>query len=171
MAADSPGDVDNAEWGFTPDDSSVATVAATSAGFIEGDIDVSVPREYNFIRLDQVRVELAGICVLKGMMASFGFGECLLGNLQNAWDNDAEGGGVITVDDDMRGTAALLLNTNPPNDTGNDTRVVSVPTALAIGDGAYRLGNSGKQTIGGMQWKAIADSNQLLGTVTDTYNA
>lgn len=171
MAAGSPGSVENAEWGFTPDDSSVATVDAVNVGFIEGDIEVSVPREYNFLQLDQSRVEVAAVCIRKEMIVSMGLGEALQGNLQYGWDNDAPAVGVLTIDDDMGGNVALLVNTNPPNDDGNDTRVISLPTALATGDGTYGIAQSGKQTIGGLTFKAIANSAQLLGTVTDTYNA
>src|SRR3990167_1808291 len=172
MAAGSPGSVGNAEWGFTPDSSSVATADGTNVGFVEGDIEVSVPREYSFIRLDQVRVELAGICVLKGMMMSMGFGEALQGNLKVAWDLDAVEAGPPTVNrinHDMGGAIAWVANTTPPNYDGSDTRVISLPTAIGIGDASLRIGNSAKQTIGGVTVKAIANSSQLLGTVTDAY--
>ena len=172
MAAGSPGSVGNAEWGFTPDSSSVATWAGTNVGFVEGDIETSVPREYNFLKLDQVRVELAGICVLKGMLCSMGFGEALQGNLKAAWDLDAVEAGPPTVNrinHDMGGVLALLVNTTPPNYDGSDTRVISMPTSLPIGDASLRIANSAKQTIGGVTFKAIANSSMLLGTVTDAY--
>ena len=169
MAAGSPGTPSNARPGFTPDDASVATIGGTSKGFIEGDIDVSVDRQYNFVELDQVRVKLAGICIRKDMMASFGMGEILLGNHQHAWDNDAAAGSVLTIDDDMGGVVALLLNTTPPGYDGSDTRVVSMPTAPPVSGGVYSIRQSDKQSIGAVTFQAIGSSAQLLGTITDAY--
>lgn len=167
MAVAAPGSVSNAEWGFTPDDSSVWTIGGTNVGYIEGDLELSVPREYNFLQLDQARVELAAVCIRKEMILSGGFGEALQANLQDAWDNaDAD---PVVVDSDMQGVVAVVVNTNPPNNAGSDTRVISMPTALATGDGALTIGQSAKQVVGGVTFKAIADANQLLGTITDTY--
>ena len=174
MAAESPGDVDNAEFGFTPDDSSVVTFGGTNVGFIAGDVEMNVPREYSFLQLDQVRVDLSQVCIRKELMIGFGLDEPLLASLQYAWDNDAASGAtpdVLTIDDDMGGTGALVVNTSPPNDTGNDTRVITASTAVAVGDATYTIGQSAKQTISGIQFKAIASSSQVLATVTDTYNA
>ena len=171
MAASAAGNRSNAEWGFTSADASVITLAGTSAGLLQGDIGLSIPRDYAFLQLDQDRIEVDAVCVRKEMILSCGMGEVLQANLQYVVDNDAFSGGVMTVDDDMGATFALLCTTHPPNEVdagGADTRIISMPTALGIGDGGYALPLHGAQNISAT-FKAIGTAAGLLGTITDAY--
>ena len=171
------GSRENAEWGFTPSDSSVVTFGGTSVGYLRGDIESTLPREYAYMQLDQDILDIDAVCSKKDWMVSLGADEALLVNLAFAWDNPAPTGAgpfVTTVDFDSQGVAALLVNTSPPNDDGNDTRVLSIPLALPIGDGAFSIPNARTGAIQGvgMQFKGLAAvATGLLGTVTDTYNA
>jgi len=172
MAAGAAGSRGNAEWGFTPSDTSRVTVATVNVGFLKGDIDMSLPRDYAYMQLDQDILDIDAVCIKKDWLVSFGMDEVLQVNLQNAWDNDAPAAGVLTVDDDMRGAVALAVNTVPPNQDGSDTRAIAITYALSIGDGAYAIPNarSGAIQSTGAQFKAIAAAaTALLGTITDTY--
>ena len=168
MAAGSPGAVGNAEFGFTPDDSSVVTVDSTNVGFLQGDIEINVPREYAFLQLDQVRVDLDHVCIRKEMVVTLSLGEVLLGNIGTAFDND-DVSSPISIDDSLNGTVDLDINTTPPNFDGSDTRAIALPTAVSVGDTTYTIGQSSPQVLNGLSFKAIADSSQVLGTITDTY--
>ncbi len=172
MAAASPGSRQNAEHGYKPDSTNVVKIATVNVGFLRGDIESTLPREYAFMQLDQDILDIDAVCSKKDWMVSFGMDEALQVNLQNAWDNDAPGGGAVTVDDDMRGVVALAILTDPPNDDGSDTRTLAMPTALSIGDGGYSIPNARTGAIQGVsaQFKAIASASAgLLGTVTDAY--
>ena len=170
MAASAAGNRSNAEWGFTSADASVITLAGTSAGLLQGDIGLSIPRDYAFLQLDQDRIEVDAVCVRKEMILSCGMGEVLIANIRYALDNDAPSGTVLTINSDMGAPFALLCNTNPPTNDGNDTRQISMPTALGIGDGGFAIPLHGAQNISAT-FKAIGDSNGLLGTITDVYNS
>lgn len=171
MAAGSPGTQGNAQWGFKPSTTSVVTLAAASIGALKGDITLSLPRQYAFGQLDQGVVEFSHVCIKRELTISFGGEEILLANLQYALDNDAAVGTVLTIDDDVGSTVALVVNTWPPNNAGSDTRVISMPTALGIGDGGFVLTDARGGAFSSMAYtfKAIASSVQLLGTLTDTY--
>lgn len=172
MAAQSPGDRRNAEWGYKPSSTSVITVATVNVGYLMGDITNSWPREYRYMKLDQDILDIDAVCVKKDWLVSFATDEVLLGNLQTATDNDAAGGGALTFDDDMRGAVALQVTTDPANDDGSDTRVIAIANALSIGDGAFAIpsAQSGAIQNTGMQFKALAAAaTGLLGTLTDTY--
>jgi len=174
---DTVGSRANAEWGFKPSDSSVVTYGGTNIGYLRGDIDTSLPRDYAYMQLDQDILDIDAVCIKKDWTVSLAADEALLVNLAFAWDNAAPAAGppaVLTVNATMSTTAALLVNTKPPNSDSNDTRVMSLPTALSVGDGAYSIPNarSGAIQSVAMQFKAIASASAgLLGTVTDTYNA
>jgi len=169
MAAAAAGSRENQEFGFTPDDTGVIDLDENDLGFIQGDIENSWPREYGYLKLDQDRVRIDAVCVMKQWIVTFGLGEPILENHQYAMDNDAPSTGVLTVDGDMGSTVDMDINTNPPNDTGDDTRVLNIPKALSIGDGTYTVAQSANQTISGVSFEALADSNGLLGTITDVY--
>ena len=171
------GSRENAEWGYEPTDTSVVTFGGTNLGFMRGDIESTIPREYAYMQLDQDILDIDAVCSKKDWLVSLGADEALLVNLAFAWDNAAPAAGppaVITVNATMSTVAALLVNTAPPNADSNDTRVLSIPLALSIGDGAYSIPNARTGAIQGMglQFKAIAAvATALLGTLTDTYNA
>jgi len=172
MAASAAGSRANAEWGYQPDSTSVVSVATVNVGFLKGDIENTMPREYAYMQLDQDIIDIDAVCSKKDWLITFGMDETLHVNLQNAWDNDAAGGGALTVDDDMRGAVAIAVVTDPPGDDGSDTRTIAMPTALSIGDGAWAIPNARTGAIQsvGAQFKAIAAAaTALLGTVTDAY--
>ena len=172
MAAEAAGSRENAEWGYKPDSTNVVKIATVNVGFLRGDVESTLPRAYAFMQLDQDILDIDAVCSKKDWLISFGMDEVLQVNLQNAWDNDAPGGGVVTVDDDMRGVVAVAILTDPPADDGGDTRTLAMPTALSIGDGAYAIPNARTAAIQGVgaQFKAIAaPATALLGTVTDAY--
>ena len=175
MAAEDPGDVRNAEYGFTPDDSGVATFDTVSLGFLESDIEMTVPREYGYLQLDQARVDLAGVCIRKELIVTLAVGEALVGNIQYAWDGDAPAAGppvVLTIDDDMLGAKVLEITTRPPNRAkANDIREITIALAQSVGDGTWTIGQSAKQSVSNLSFKALADEDQLLATITDTYPA
>jgi hypothetical protein len=171
MAASAPDSRENAEWGFEPGNTGVIQYKTIEKGFLQGDIGITVPREYAFKQLDQDIVDIDAVCIKKDFMVDFAMGEVLLGNLQTAWDNDDASLGVLTVDADMGTSGVLVVNTVPPNTVGDDdTRVVNLPTALPISEGAYSVPNArnGLQQVG-TQIKALGDAEALLATVTDTY--
>ncbi len=175
---ETPGSRENAEYGYKPDSGAgFVTYSGDDIGYLRGDIESTLPREYAFMQLDQDILDIDAVCSKKDWLVSLGADEAIMENLQYAWDNDAPAAGppiVLTVDDDMGGVAALLINPSPPNDDGNDTRVISIPRALSIGDGGYSIPNARTGAIQGvgMQFKAIAaPATAILGTVTDTYNA
>ena len=172
MAASSPGSRQNAEWGYKPDSTNVVKIATVNVGFLRGDVESTLPREYAFMQLDQDILDIDAVCSKKDWLVSFGMDEALQVNLQNAWDNDAPAGGIVTVDDDMRGAVAMAILTDPPGDDGSDTRTIDIARALSIGDGAYSLPNARTSAIQGIsaQFKALAAvATGLLGTVTDVY--
>jgi len=169
MAAAAAGARENAAWGYKTGETSVVTLGGTTIGFPEGSVEVSVPRDYAYLKLDSDRVQIAAVCVSKELMVSCGMGEVLEANLQYALDNDAAAGSVLTIDDDMGSTVALLVNTYPPNEVGgNDTRVLSVPKALGIGDGPWSITKDDRQILPA-SFKAIANTSSLLATITDSY--
>ena len=158
--------VGNIQFGFKVGGASVVTLAATDVGFIEGGVAVRLPREYAFLNSDMYPVDFAHVMTKKDMMVSFQTSEISQVNIQSAWDNDAPAGGVLTQDDDFLGEVALIVNTTPP--TGSSTRVISIPKAVAIGEGLYNIPANAKQTID-LEFKAIGNSASagLLGTITD----
>ena len=181
MAVASAGSMENVELGFAPQQTAVATIGGTTAGYIESDVNVDLSREYAFVKggLTPIKHTVTG----KGLTASFTAREILLENLQQAWDSDAAAisSSVYTVDADVGATIALLLKTYAPNGSTHTTpasapisRVISVPKALATGDGAYAIpkATSGEtnQTLS-FEFIALGDtaSNELLATVTDSY--
>lgn len=179
MAGASAGSLENVELGFAPQHTSVISLAGTTVGYIEDGVNISVPREYAFVR--PALTDIKHIATQKGMNVNFTGSEVLQENLQYAWDGDAAASSVLTVDADMGSTVALLAKTYAPNSgsvftpaNAPTSRVTSVPKALNVGDGAYSMpkASSGQtnQTLG-FDFKALGDtaSNELLGTVTDTY--
>ena len=91
LGAGAAGSRANGEWGFIPTSTSVVKVATVSVGFIRGDIESALPREYAFMQLDQGIIDIAAVCIKKDWTVSFGMDEALQVNLQNSWDNDAPG--------------------------------------------------------------------------------
>ena len=172
MAVAAAGSLNNARLGFTPTQSSTATLGGTTIGYLEGDINLSVPHETAFLRNGLVPID--AVTVSRDMMISLAAKEILLGNMQYAWNTDAPTSTAITLDSDTGASVALLVNTYAPNGLTGE-RVVSMPKAISVGDGAYTLpqataGGDNHQTLT-MEFQAIGDttSNGLLGTITDTY--
>lgn len=173
MAVGTPGSMENKEMGFTPDDSSVLTVDGTTVGYLDEDATVEVPTERAFvvgsispIKQAKTRQDMTIACVGQ---------ETLVENMSHAWDLPVPVSGVVTIDDQASpGVQAILVNTNPPNNAGSDTRVVSMPTGIGNTPGTYTIAKAASgdtvQTLA-MGWMALGNtaSNALLGTVTDVY--
>lgn len=172
MAAANPGSMGNVEWGFTAEDSDVIKIDSTNVGFLEGDITVSFDQEEAFLELDQAVVDLDGVVVKRNLTVSFALAEVLLVNLQRAWNNSAESGGVLSVGTGTQGTVDLDITISPPNDDGtNDSRVINIPRAFSIGPSTYTVPLNAKQSVD-CTFKALANNTTgLLATVTDTYGA
>jgi hypothetical protein len=156
----------NAEYGYVPADASIMTLAGTNVGFLSGDIELRTPREYARLELDQVIVALAAVQTRKSMTITAIAEEVLQDNMRYAMDNDAWQTEVLTVDDDVGATVALILNANAP-DSGS--RAISVPKALGVGDAAMNMRFGAAQQIA-LEFEAIGDpaTNGLLGTITDS---
>jgi len=177
MAASAAGSPENVELGFSPTNITVVTLAGTTAGYIESDVTIGVPREYAFVRGALTRIKHTMIA--KELTVSFTGREILLKHLQYAWDTDAYSGLVLTIDDDGGGAIALIVKTYAPNSgtagSAAISRVISIPKALPTGDGTYTIpkamGGDSNQTIT-FDFTAIGDtaSTELLGTVTDSYS-
>jgi hypothetical protein len=179
MAVAAAGSLENVELGFAPQHTAVISIAGTTVGYIESDVSISVPREYAFVRAALTPIK--HIATSKNMTVSFPAKEIVLEHCQYAWDGDAAATSVLTINEDMGATVALLVKTYAPNSGSVATpanepisRVVSIPKALATGDGAYNIpkASSGdtNQSIS-FDFIALGDtaSNELLGTVTDSY--
>ena len=179
MAVASAGSAQNIELGFAPTATATISLGGTTAGYIESDVAVSVPRDYAFVR--GALTPIKAVQTAKNMTVTLSCREVLLQHLQYAWDGDAAVSSVLTIDDDPGATIALLVKTYAPNSesvvTGSNepiSRVISVPKAIATGDGAYNIpkatSGDSNQSVS-MDFIAIGDtaSTELLGTVTDTY--
>jgi len=180
MAASGAGSPENVELGFAPTSITVVLLGGTTAGYIESDITIGVPREYAFVR--GALTPIKHVITAKNLTVSFSAREALLLHLQYAWDTDNLSGLVVTIDDDGGATVALIVKTYAPNAITASTssnvpisRVISVPKALSTGDGMYTLpkatGGDSNQTIA-FDFIALGDtgSTELLGTVTDSYS-
>lgn len=181
MAVAAAGSMENVELGFAPQQTAVVSIGGTTAGYIESDVSISLPRDYAFVRggLTPIKHTVTG----KNLTASFTGREMLLENIQQAWDSDsaAIASSVYTVDADVGATLALLLKTYAPNSGSVATpanaavsRVISIPKALATGDGTYTMPKATtgdtNQTLS-FDFIALGDtaSNELMATVTDSY--
>lgn len=178
MAASSAGALENVELGFAPTNSSVVTLAGTTAGYLEGDVVMSVPREYAFVRAALTRIK--HVATSKDVTLSFSAREVLQEHLQYAWNGDAAATGVLTIDDDMGATIAVTVKTYAPNAASAsttadpETRVVSIPKALATGEGSYTIPKATSGDTNQMlsfDFIALGDtsSTELLATITDDY--
>lgn len=178
MAAGSAGALNNVELGFAPTNSSVVTLAGTTAGWLEGDINFEVPREYAFVKGSLTKIKHTATA--KDATLTFSAREILQEHLQYAYDGDAAATGVLTIDDDMGSTIAVTVKTFAPSAStasstpDAETRVISIPKALNTGSGSYSIP---KATTGdtnqvlSFEFIALGDtaSTELLATVTDDY--
>ena len=158
MAAEAAGSLENVEYGFTPDDSGVITFGSGDQGFIDGDVAPSLSMEFSYLELDQSRVDVNGICVKKELSLGATMSEALLETLQDAMNepDTSLALSVLSLQDTDRGSAALVINSHPPNDTGvGDTRVWNIANAVSIGPGVHHMPANAKQTVEA-QWRAIA---------------
>lgn len=172
MAVAAAGSMENQETGFIPTATDVITLAGTTAGYVDDDVSVSAPHERGFLRAGLVPID--SWVVARDFMVGFTVLEILQGHLQYAWDTDAAVTGVLTLDEDVGAPIALLVDTYAPNGAMGE-RVISMPKAISVGEGAYNIpkasaGDDNNQTLA-MQFQGIGNtaSNGLLGTLTDTY--
>lgn len=172
MAEASAGSQENVEIGFTPAETSIITLAGTTAGYLEDDIEMDVPGEFATVRAGLTIIQAEQIS--RDLVVSASCKEVLKGNLRYAWNTDAPSSTVVTIDLDVGAgdqTFALVINTRAPNAAAS-TRAISVPKAVMAGSNPYTIprarGGETNQTLA-LNFIGIGDtsSNGLLGTITD----
>ena len=154
----------NVQWGFEVADSSIITIDGVSVGFLDGSITVRVPRDVRFLRADQYAAPIDHTVAMRDVFVTFTMKDVLGDSLEYAWDTGAYASSSVKVNTTEQGQVILRINTKGPD---GSTRVVTLGTAVSIGEGTWTLPFAEGQSIEA-EFQSIAqtgDAGQLLYSV------
>ena len=165
MAAGSPYDLDNIEWGFLTQSTGVLGIGGVDIGFLEEDIRVREEHETALLQPPQSVTPIDFSLTSRHLFVDAVASESRAENIQYAWNLSASAGVLLSVSRTAGTFGALLCTTGAPN---GDTRVVSIPRAIGVNGSELTIPIDSHQTLG-MTFQAIGDpaAYGLLGTIKD----